>query len=96
MTDATPSIGATACLVRRVRWSLDAIPCDRCHQSAARVWDVTRTAIDIDLEQPVLLAVVVSVHFCRPCHHYFRAQPSFLRPDDIYSDRLVQKAVEAV
>ena len=95
MTDATPSIGATACLVRRVRWSLDTTPCDRCHQSAARVWDVTRTAIDIDLEQPVLLAVVVSVHFCRPCHHYFRAQPSFLRPDAIYSNRVVQKAVEA-
>ena len=57
---------------------------------------MTRTAIDIDLDEPVLLGVVVSVHHCRPCRHYFRAQPPFLRPDAIYTNRVVAKAVEAV
>jgi hypothetical protein len=96
LNDTYPPISATACQVRRVRWSLATVPCDRCHREAPRVWDATRTAIDIDLDQPILLAVVVSVHFCQPCRHYFRAQPSFLRPDAIYSNRVVQKAVEAV
>lgn len=82
--------------MRRVRWSLPVLRCDRCQQPARRVWDVTRTAIDIDLDQPVLLAVVVSVHRCRACRCYFRAQPPFLRPDAIYTNRVVAKAVEAV
>jgi hypothetical protein len=60
------------------------------------VWDVTRIAIDIDLDQPVILAVEVSVHRCGPCGRTFRAQPPFLRPDAIYARRVVQKAVEAV
>jgi len=57
---------------------------------------VTRVAVDIDLNQPVMLAVQVSVHRCRPCGREFRAQPPFLRPDAIYTRRVVQKAVEAV
>ncbi len=96
MTDTHPSLSATLCQVRRVQWSLASAPCDRCHRDAPRMWDVTRTAIDIDLDQPILLAVVVSVHRCRPCRHYFRAQPPFLRPDASYTNRVVQKAVEAV
>ena len=55
-----------------------------------------RTAIDIELDHPVLLLVTVSVHHCDPCKHYFRAQPPFLRPDAIYSNRVVEKAVQAV
>jgi transposase-like protein len=38
----------------------------------------------------------VSVHHCRPCRHYFRAQPPFLRPNAIYTNRVVAKAVQAV
>ncbi len=77
-------------------WSQAQIPCDRCSQPAPRVWDTFRTAIDIDLDHPVLLSVTVSVHYCATCQHYFRAQPPFLRPDAIYTNRVVQKAVEAV
>ena len=40
----------------------------------------------------VLLLVTVSVHQCDPCNHYFRAQPPFLRPDAIYTNRVVEKA----
>jgi hypothetical protein len=96
LSDAFLSISATACQVRRVRWRLAAASCERCGRPTPRVWDATRTAIDIDLDQPVLLAVVVSVHFCQPCQHYFRTQPSFLRPDAVYTNHVVQKAVEAV
>jgi hypothetical protein len=39
---------------------------------------------------------MVSVHHCRVCDHYFRAQPPFLRPDAIYARRVVRKAIEAV
>jgi len=53
-------------------------------------------AVDIDLEQPVVLAVVVSVHVCPVCGRMFRAQPPFLRPRAIYTQRVVQKAIEAV
>ena len=89
----SPRINQIACTVHRVCWSLAVLPCDRCQQAADRVWTVTRTAIDLDLDGPILLAVTVSVHRCRPCRHYFRAQPPFLRPDAIYAGRVVLKAI---
>jgi transposase-like protein len=55
-----------------------------------------RLAIDIDLDHPVVLAVEVGVHVCPECSRMFRAQPPFLRPRAIYTQRVVQKAVEAV
>jgi transposase-like protein len=70
--------------------------CDRCQRPADRVWTVSRTAIDADLDGPILLAVTVSVHHCRPCDHYFRAQPPFLRPDATYAQRVVRKAIQSV
>ena len=87
---------ATPCAFRQVRWSFPSIECPRCHGSAPRLWDVTRVAVDIDLEQPVILAVEVSVHACPACGRTFRAQPPFLRRRAIYTRRVVQKAVEAV
>jgi len=60
------------------------------------VWDARRIAVDIDLDQPVVLVVDVSVHVCATCSRMFRAQPPFLRPRCIYTRRVVQKAVEAV
>lgn len=53
-------------------------------------------AVDIDLEQPIVLAVIVGVHVCPVCSRMFRPQPPFLRPRAIYTQRVVQKAVEAV
>jgi transposase len=53
-------------------------------------------AIDLNLEHPVLLAITVSVHSCQVCHHYFRVQPPFLRPDAIYTNRVVRTAVQSV
>ena len=55
-----------------------------------------RLAIDIDLDHPVVLAVEVGVHVGPECSRMFRAQPPFLRPRAIYTQRVVQKAVEAV
>src|SRR5712692_4568857 len=93
---ASTAIAHTPCHIRHVRWTQPALPCDRCGGLAPRVWDVARTAIDLDLDAPVLLRVTVSVHHCRSCHHHFRAQPPFLRPDAIYTNRIVTKAVQAV
>jgi transposase len=70
--------------------------CDRCQEPAAKFSVAQRTAIDLDLEQPVLLGIEVSVHYCSACHHYFRAQPPFLRRDGIYTDQVIEKAVTAV
>ncbi|MBV9328539.1 MAG: hypothetical protein JO352_32905 [Chloroflexi bacterium] len=81
---------------RRVSWSFPTVNCPRCGRDAPRVWDATRVAIDIDLDQPIVLAVEVSVHVCATCGRMFRAQPPFLRPRAIYTRRVVQKAVEAV
>ena len=71
-------------------------PCDRCQQPALRYSTAERVAIDLDLSQPILLAVTVSVHHCIACQHYFRVQPPFLRPDAIYTNRVVDKAVQSV
>jgi hypothetical protein len=90
------AIVQTPCQIRHVRWLQPTLPCDRCGSAARRVWDAARTAIDLDLDAPVLLRVVVSVHHCPACRHHFRAQPPFLRPDAIYTNRIVAKAVQAV
>ena len=44
----------------------------------------------------MLLHIVVSVHHCRACHHYFRAQPPFLQPGACYTHRVIDKAVQSV
>jgi hypothetical protein len=82
--------------IRQVCWSLPADACPGCGDSAPRLWDVIRVAVDIDLEQPIVLSVEVSVHACGACGRTFRAQPPFLRPRAIYTKRVVQKAIEAV
>jgi hypothetical protein len=79
-----------------VCWSFPSVNCPRCSGDAQRVWDITRVAVDIDLDQPIVLLVEVSVHVCATCSRMFRAQPPFLRPHAIYTRRVVQKAVEAV
>ena len=96
MPERPPTVQQIPCLIRHVSFTPPTLPCDRCAQPARRAWAVTRTAIDIDLDQPVLLAVEVSVHHCGACRHFFRAQPPFLRSDAIYTNRVVQKAIEAV
>lgn len=93
---APPACALVPCHVREVRYCLPQLRCDRCGAAAPAVWEVSRTAIDIDLDQPVLLQVHVSVHRCRPCQHYLRAQPAFLRPDAIYTNRVLAKAVASV
>src|SRR5689334_17742210 len=96
MEPCEPHVNRTPCTIRRVRWSLPEIPCDRCGRPARRVWEVGRTAVDLDLDRPTVLLIVVSVHACRGCRHYFRAQPPFLRPDAVYTNRVVHKAVASV
>ncbi len=95
MSDAE-TLNHTTCTIREVRWDQPSLPCDRCQQPAHRIGTATRTAIDVDLDAPVLLAVTISVHRCAACCHTFRAQPPFLRPDAIYSNRVVTAAVRAV
>lgn len=87
---------ATVCQVREVAYLLPTVPCDRCKQAAVRFSTAERVAIDLDLDQPTLLLVTVSVHYCAACRHYFRAQPPFLRPDAVYTNRVVAVAVAAV
>jgi transposase-like protein len=90
------TIHTKPCTIRQVRWSVPSAACPRCSSAAPRIWDVFRVAIDVDLEQPIVLSVEVSVHRCSPCGRVFRAQPPFLRRHAIYTRRVVQKAVEAV
>ncbi len=96
MTPTSPSLNYTPCHVRHVVWTWPDAPCDRCGQPARRFSTATRTAVDLDLDQPVLLLVTVGVYHCTPCHHYFRVQPPFLRPDAIYASRVVATAVASV
>jgi len=89
-------VHTTPCSIRQVRWTFSSVNCPCCGGDAQRVSDVTRVAVDIDLDQPIVLAVEVSVHVCTACSRMFRAQPPFLRPRAIYTRRVVQKAVETV
>jgi hypothetical protein len=96
METATAPICQTACQVRQVRYSMPSMPCPRCLHPAPRWWETARTAVAIDLEQPILLLVTVSVQHCPVCQHYSRAQPPFLRPDASYTNRVVCLAVQSV
>ena len=96
MEPSQSTVRTNACTIRQVRWSIPSAGCPRCGLAAPRIWDVIRVAIDIDLDQPIVLSIEVSVHRCFPCGRVFRAQPPFLRRHAIYTRRVVQKAVEAV
>lgn len=96
MDAAEPGLNQVGLHVRYVDWIRSEVPCDRCGKPARRVWAAERSAIDLDLDHPVLLLVRVSVHHCVACRHYLRAQPSFLRPDCTYTRRVVDKAVASV
>jgi len=65
MTPTSPSLNYTPCHVRHVVWALHDAPCDRCGQPAPRFSTATRTAVDLDLDQPVLLLVTVSLSFAQ-------------------------------
>jgi hypothetical protein len=90
------TVQTAPCAFRQVRWSLPSVECLHCGGPAPRLWNARRVAVDIDLDQPIVLAVVVSVHVCAVCSRMFRAQPPFLRPRAIYTQRVVQKAIESV
>jgi len=96
MTEMTVPINQTVCQIVEVDYCLVSAPCDRCQQMAPYLTTTERVAIDLHLDHPVLLQVVVSVHYCSNCHHYFRAQPPFLRRDATYTQRVVERAVQSV
>jgi transposase len=92
----SPAINTTACRIRRVRYSYLRARCQLCGRFAPRVWETSRTAIDVGLDGPVFLLITVGVHHCRHCERRFRAQPPFLRPGAIYTERVREKAVLSV
>jgi lambda repressor-like predicted transcriptional regulator len=92
----TPAVNTTACRIKRVHYSHLRARCQLCGRSAPRAWEVSRTAIDVDLDGPVVLVVTVGVHHCRRCERHFRAQPPFLRPNAVYTERVRQKATLSV
>ncbi|MBN2391321.1 MAG: hypothetical protein JXR84_11375 [Anaerolineae bacterium] len=90
------SVDQTICHVLELKYIQNAAICDRCQQLALRFSTAERTAIDIHLESPVLLHMIVGVHYCSDCDHYFRAQPPFMQPDAVYTNRVMDKAVQPV
>jgi hypothetical protein len=96
MAEASQSVNLTFCQICEINYCLPRAPCDRCQQSSPFFNTAERSAIDLNLDHPVLLHVTVSVHRCSLCHHYFRARPPFLRRDAIYTNRVVDKAVQSV
>jgi hypothetical protein len=96
VSSTPPALNHTPCTIRLLHHSPPYAQCERCGLLDRRVWEVSRTAIDIDLDHPVLLLVTVSVHRCPGCSCYFRAQSPFLRPNAIYTERVREKAVLSV
>lgn len=96
MSISNLSINETVCYIRAVDYLLPTAPCRLCQNLAAALGTAKRVAIDLHLDHPILLLVTVSVHYCSTCQRYFRAQPPFLRPDAIYTNRVVSTAVQSV
>ncbi len=96
MSPNSAAINTTACRIRRVRYSHRRARCQLCGRFAPRAWEASRTAIDVGLDGPVFLLVIVGVHHCRCCERHFRDQPPFLRPGAVYTERVRQKAVLSV
>ena len=89
-------INQTICQIREIAYQPEVLACKHCGQDAPAISKARRTAIDLDLDNPVILAIKVSVHYCGNCGHYFRAQPPFIKPDAIYTNRVVARAVTSV
>jgi len=96
MIETNLSVNQTICQIQEVHYCMPVAACDICQRSAECFTTVKRLAIDLHLEHPVLLHITVSVHYCAACHHYFRLQLPFLRRDAIYTNRVVDKAVQSV
>jgi transposase/transposase-like protein len=96
MSNSGPSVNQTVCHFKEIDYLLPFAPCDRCQQAVGSITTASRTAIDLNLEHPVLVHVTVSVHYCASCSHYFRVQPPFLRPGAIYTNQVVERAVRSV
>jgi len=96
LAETTPSANLTVCHIREITYSLPVAPCDRCQEAAPFFTTAERVTIDLNLEYPVLLHITVSVHHCTACDHYFRAQPPFLQRGAIYTNRVMEKAVQSV
>ncbi len=96
MSEDVSIVNQTLCKICEIEYRLATTACDRCGQPSPGFSTAQRTAIDLNLGQPVLLHITVSVHHCGQCHHYFRVQPPFLRPDAIYTNRVVSRTVSSV
>lgn len=96
MAETASSVNQTICHIREVNFTLPVASCDRCQRPASQFITAQRTAIDLDLEHPVLLHITVSVHYCDECHHYFRVQPPFLQRGAIYTNRMIDRAIQSV
>ena len=96
MIEDVSSVNQTLCKICEIEYRLTTTGCDRCGQPSPDFRTAQRIAIDLNLDQPVLLHITVSVHYCGQCDHYFRVQPPFLRPDAIYTNRVVSRTVRSV
>lgn len=96
MAESLWSVNVSECRVSQVSYRPSTILCDRCHHPCTPYSVAQRHAIDLNLDHPELLFVTIGVYRCSQCHHYFRAQPPFLRPDAIYTNRVIDKAVQSV
>jgi ArsR family metal-binding transcriptional regulator len=73
--------------IRQVYWTFPSVNCPGCGGAAQRVWDVTRVAVDIDLDQPIVLAVEVSVHVCSLRPHVSCTATVSSSTSDLYAAR---------
>jgi len=90
------SLQAVALSIQEVVFVPAVWPCPQCQEEMPPVWTIERIALDLGLDGPVLLRVRVSVHHCAACGCYRRAQPPFLRPNAVYTNRVVRTAVASV
>lgn len=73
-------------------------PCPRCGTESPRRYGAKRHAIDIDLDRPVVLRILVGCYRCPRCRkdRNFRTPLDFIEPGHRYTNRCRQKLVESV
>lgn len=73
-------------------------PCPKCGSESPRRYGAVRQAIDIGLDRPILLRILVGVYRCPRCRKkpHFRTPLSFIEPGHSYVNRCRQKLVESV
>lgn len=95
---SAPNIARLNVQVKFLNANFKSFPCPKCGTESPRHDKDVRHAIDIGLENPMVLSIEVGVYRCPKCRkkRFFRTPLPFLGKHDTYVQRCRQKVVESI